>query len=189
MLADLLPLVLSFVLQVVNSSSFRKNYILITFLGVGTFVVAPLANFWFEEYGWRGALRCLAGLCLACSLCGVAMVPGKQQSQPDINVTRSPHHQTNSSSRSKGYVAVLLGDQMASSPLLSIFFLVAIADCLAFIGLYIPYTYLPSAGTHLPTYPPTYLYLPSIRSPIGRSYSIRVIRSLAHLLDGGEQKN
>ena len=35
---------------------------------------------------------------------------------------------------------------MANSPLLSIFFLVAIADCLAFIGLYIPYTYLPSAA-------------------------------------------
>ena len=167
MLADLLPLVLSFVLQVVNSSSFRKNYILITFLGVGTFVVAPLANFWFEEYGWRGALRCLAGLCLACSLCGVAMVPGKQQSQPDIKLARNPHHhQTSSNSRRrKGCIAVLLGDQMASSPLLSIFFLVAIADCLAFIGLYIPYTYLPSAGTHLPTYLPLSTFHPQPNRP------------------------
>ena len=112
--------------------------------GVGTFVVAPLANYWFEAYGWRGALRCLAGLCLACSLCGLAMLPAKQQSQPDVS---PQHHQTSrSSSRRKGCIAVVLGDQMASSPLLSMFFLVAIADCLAFIGLYIPYTYLPSAG-------------------------------------------
>jgi len=117
--------------------------------GVGTFVVAPLANFWFEQYGWRGALRCLAGLCLACSLCGLAMVPGKQQSQPDTSSNLASSHQASSS---RGFVAVLLGDQMASSPLLSIFFLVAIADCLAFIGLYIPYTYLPSAAqTAVPT--------------------------------------
>ena len=119
------------------------------FQGVGTFVVAPLANFWFEQYGWRGALRCLAGLCLACSLCGLAMVPGKQQSQPDTSSNLASPHQASSS---RGFVAVLLGDQMASSPLLSIFFLVAIADCLAFIGLYIPYTYLPAAAqTAVPT--------------------------------------
>ena len=75
------------------------------------------------------------------------MVPGKQQSQPDISSNfASPHQASSSSSSSRGFVAVLLGDQMASSPLLSIFFLVAIADCLAFIGLYIPYTYLPSAA-------------------------------------------
>ena len=112
--------------------------------GVGTFVVAPLANYWFEQYGWRGALRCLAGLCLACTLCGLAMVPGKQQSQP--NMSSNLATQASSSITSRGCLAVLLGDQMASSPLLSIFFLVAIADCLAFIGLYIPYTYLPSAA-------------------------------------------
>ena len=47
----------------------------------------------------------------------------------------------------------------------------------------------PTYHPQVPTYLPTYLYLPSIRSPIGRSYSIRVIRSLAHLLDGGEHKN
>ena len=124
--------------------------------GVGTFVVAPLANYWFEEYGWRGALRCLAGLCLACTLCGVAMIPGKRQ-QPDIssNLTSPPEPASSSSRRS--CVAVLLGDQMANSPLLSIFFLVAIADCLAFIGLYIPYTYLPSAAqTAVPTAAPSF---------------------------------
>merc|ERR1712130_182527 len=118
--------------------------------GVGTFVVAPLASFWSDQYGWRGALRCLAGLCLACTLCGFAMLPGKQQSQADdisSNLARS--HQASSS---RGFLAILLGDEMASSPLLSIFFLVAIADCLAFIGLYIPYTYLPSAArVALPT--------------------------------------
>ena len=111
------------------------------FQGVGTFVVAPLANFWFEQFGWRGALRCLAGLCLACALCGVAMVPGKHQ-QPDVSNNIS-NPQTRSS---RSCLILLLGDQMANSPLLSIFFLVAIADCLAFIGLYIPYTYLPSAA-------------------------------------------
>ena len=69
------------------------------------------------------------------------MVPGKHQ-QPDVGNNIS-NPQTSSS---RSCLILLLGDQMANSPLLSIFFLVAIADCLAFIGLYIPYTYLPSAA-------------------------------------------
>ena len=71
------------------------------------------------------------------------MVPGKHQ-QPDGSNNISNPQTRRSSSRS--CLILLLGDQMANSPLLSIFFLVAIADCLAFIGLYIPYTYLPSAA-------------------------------------------
>ena len=120
------------------------------FKGVGTFVIAPLANFWFEAYGWRGALRCLAGLCLACSLCGVAMFPGKQ-GLPNGNNNNNSHNNSTTSG-TEGCLALLLGEQMASSPLLPAFLLVAIADCLAFTGVFIPYTYLPSAASvALPT--------------------------------------
>ena len=116
------------------------------FKGVGTFVIAPLANFWFEAYGWRGALRCLAGLCLACSLCGVAMFPGKQ-GIPTGNNNNNNNHNNSTTSGTEGCLALLLGEQMASSPLLLAFLLVAIADCLAFTGVFIPYTYLPSAAS------------------------------------------
>ena len=109
------------------------TFVIMIFKGVGTFVIAPLANFWFEAYGWRGALRCLAGLCLACSLCGVAMFPGKQ-GLPTGNNNNS------TTSGTEGWLALLLGEQMASSPLLLAFLLVAIADCLAFTGVFIPYT-------------------------------------------------
>ena len=119
------------------------------FKGVGTFVIAPLANFWFEAYGWRGALRCLAGLCLACSLCGVAMFPGKQ-GLPNGNNNNNNNSHNSTTSGTEGCLALLLGDQMTSSPLLLAFLLVAIADCLAFTGVFIPYTYLQPKITKIP---------------------------------------
>ena len=82
------------------------TFVIMIFKGVGTFVIAPLANFWFEAYGWRGALRCLAGLCLACSICGVAMFPGKQ-GLPNNNNSRN-----STTSGTEGCLALLFGEQI-----------------------------------------------------------------------------
>ena len=44
--------------------------------GAGTFILAPLASFLLTSLGsWRGAMRVFAGLCLFCTLCGLAMKP------------------------------------------------------------------------------------------------------------------
>ena len=166
------------------------------FKGVGTFVIAPLANFWFEAYGWRGALRCLAGLCLACSLCGVAMFPGKQGLPTGNNSNHNSHNSTTSGT--EGCLALLLGEQMASSPLLLAFLLVAIADCLAFTGVFIPYTYLPISSHHHHHYHPHHhhiiiilrclhpLHVPAQRCQLRRSNSFRFLWSLPRILDRGE---
>jgi len=112
--------------------------------GVGTFLVAPLAAHWMEQYGWRGSLRCLAVLCLACLVCGAAMVPGPRHLQQEEEETpESGSREVGSSS----CLSSLLGPSMATSPLLPAFLLLALADCLACLALYIPYTHLPATAT------------------------------------------
>jgi len=49
--------------------------------GVGTFLLAPLTSSLCVSYGWRGSNRVMAALCLACSLCGLVMVPRKKRRQ------------------------------------------------------------------------------------------------------------
>ena len=44
--------------------------------GVGTFVVAPIAQLMLEQWGWRGSMRGLALICLSCIVCGATMSPG-----------------------------------------------------------------------------------------------------------------
>ena len=74
------------------------------------------------------------------------MFPGKQ-GIPTGNNNNNNNHNNSTTSGTEGCLALLLGEQMASSPLLLAFLLVAIADCLAFTGVFIPYTYLPSAAS------------------------------------------
>ncbi|KAI5723609.1 hypothetical protein M8J76_008635 [Diaphorina citri] len=41
--------------------------------GIGTFVYAPLTQYWIEEYGWRGTILLLAGTFLQMCICGALM--------------------------------------------------------------------------------------------------------------------
>ena len=43
--------------------------------GVGTFVLAPLATWLLDEYGWQGANLIFAGMCLNCAVFGALMRP------------------------------------------------------------------------------------------------------------------
>lgn len=43
------------------------------FPGIGTFVYAPLTQYWIEEYGWRGTILLLAGTFLQMCICGALM--------------------------------------------------------------------------------------------------------------------
>ncbi len=43
--------------------------------GVGTFLLAPLATYLLDEYGWKGANLIFAGLCLNCAVFGALMRP------------------------------------------------------------------------------------------------------------------
>jgi len=114
--------------------------------GVGTFVVAPVAQIWLEEGGWRFAMRGLAGVCLACTLCGACMFPGKFGGQSERSQASSGEVAPVSAGFGGICLRKLLGDGLASSPLLPVFLLLLFADCLSCLALYIPYTYLPGVA-------------------------------------------
>lgn len=43
--------------------------------GVGTFLLAPLATYLLDAFGWQGANLIFAGLCLNCAVFGALMRP------------------------------------------------------------------------------------------------------------------
>lgn len=111
--------------------------------GVGTFVVAPIAQIWLEQDGWRGSMRGLAALSLGCIFFGAAMFPGKFGGQAS---GETGGRDTEGGAGSSGCLGAILGDSLASSPLLPVFLYLSLADCIAALSLYIPYTYLPGAA-------------------------------------------
>jgi len=109
--------------------------------GVGTFVVAPLAQVMLEQWGWRGSMRGLACLCVSCVLCGMAMSPGNVSS-----ITKDRPNVGLPGTTDRPCLARIIGSDLANSSALSVFFLLALGDMLATLSLYIPYTHLPSAA-------------------------------------------
>jgi len=108
--------------------------------GVGTFVVAPLAQELLATWGWRGSMRGLSILCLCCVACGAVITPGLhgKEARPGADLTRS--------NQSKGILSKLLGARLANSHLLPVFFLCSLADVLASCALYVPFAHLPPAA-------------------------------------------
>jgi len=106
--------------------------------GMGTFILAPVEQFLLREVGWRWTFFCMGGLCWVCVLCGASMTPIKQQTVP-VQESMS----TSSPSCLIKCLSMVLSRNLVSSPNLSIFFLIALADCVASTSLYIPFTFLP----------------------------------------------
>ena len=106
--------------------------------GVGTFVVAPVTQAMVDTWGWRGAMRGLAIIAASCFFCGMIMKP-KTLDQEESSEDNSP-------SRSSSCLGKILGPHMYSSPGLSLFLILGVADMLSTLSIYIPYTHLPSAA-------------------------------------------
>eukprot|EP00092_Neocalanus_flemingeri_P020029 GFUD01021689.1.p1 GENE.GFUD01021689.1~~GFUD01021689.1.p1 ORF type:complete len:493 (-),score=108.40 GFUD01021689.1:65-1543(-) len=109
--------------------------------GMGTFILAPLEHFLLGELGWRWTFVLMAGLCWLCTLCGAAMTPVHQ---PRYQERRSA---TPLSCLTK-CISMVLSEELLSSPALYIFLLICIADCIASMALYIPFTFLPDEATY-----------------------------------------
>ena len=109
--------------------------------GMGTFILAPLEHFLLSQIGWRWTFVCLAGLCCLCVLCGVAMTPVHQ---PSIDEVR----QQSAVSCMGKCVSMVLSEELLSSPALKTFLLISVADCIASMALYIPFTFLPDEATY-----------------------------------------
>ena len=136
--------------------------------GVGTFLLAPAELMLLDAYGWRWTLRAMAALVLVCILSGLVMSPPAPSPAPSINsINRrrrstvvSMHgsivedmtvsHNTNLGnstaspmSCSKSLISLFLSKDLLESPALSTYLLIALADGVATLALFIPFTYLP----------------------------------------------
>ncbi|KAL1453127.1 hypothetical protein WDU94_007299 [Cyamophila willieti] len=62
--------------------------------GIGTFVYAPLTQYWIEEYGWRGTILMLAGTFLQMCICGAIMRDPEWwiQEQKRLQNQQTPSH-------------------------------------------------------------------------------------------------
>ena len=105
--------------------------------GVGTLVVAPLAQAMLAAWGWRGALRGLATIAgLVCTSCGLAMAPPPPPPPPQ---------QTGGGGAGGAGGAGCSVQDLLRSPRLLQFLVVGLGDSLATLSLYIPFTHLPAA--------------------------------------------
>ena len=104
--------------------------------GFGTFGLAPISQHILDTYGWRWVLRALSVFALVGVLCGSVMVP------VDIPEEDGPNSRCPPKKRSR-LVSLVLGDDLAKSRRLSVYYIFTFADFLAFTAIYIPYTHLP----------------------------------------------
>jgi len=113
--------------------------------GVGTFALAPVSNFILHRHGWRWVMRTFSALCLLCSLCGAMMAPGLTGApgMVEVEVSKEEEEEEELGPPPSPALALLLGKELARSNRLVTFLLFALADFLAFVAIYIPYTYLP----------------------------------------------
>jgi len=108
--------------------------------GVGTFAVAPVTQLMVDQWGWRGAMRGLAIMCLLCVLCGAVMTPGTVTEVSGFNI------QLRRETVNRPCLARVLGSDLANSPAIPVVVFLMMGDMLATLSLYIPYTHLPSAA-------------------------------------------
>ena len=98
--------------------------------GVGTFLLAPLTSSLCVSYGWRGSNRVMAALCLACSLCGLVMVPRKKRRQGE---TRGEEEQRPATSHCGLFTNTS-------------FLLIMLGNIPFVMAIYTSYTYLPAVS-------------------------------------------
>ena len=108
--------------------------------GMGTFILAPMEDYLLSEVGWRWTFTIMGGVCCLCIVCGSVMTP---IDQPPVETTI----EKSSKSCVDKCIAMVLSEELRSSPALSTFLLVCVADCIASMALYIPFTFLPDEAT------------------------------------------
>ena len=129
--------------------------------GVGTFFLAPAELSLLTAVGWRWTFVCMGGLCSLCLVCGAAMSPveqcppsGRQLRRRKSTVVsihgamledlrESTESMQNSNSCLHLCMSMFLSKELLDSPALSTYLLVALADGVATLALFIPFTFLP----------------------------------------------
>ena len=104
--------------------------------GFGTFGLAPISQHILDNYGWRWVLRALSAFALVGVLCGSVMVP--------VDIPEDDSHNSRCPPKKRHrLISAVLGEDLAKSRRLGVYYLFTFSDFLAFTAIYIPYTHLP----------------------------------------------
>jgi len=117
--------------------------------GVGTFSLAPVTQTILASYGWRWVCRAFAFLCLGCMVGSIGMFPHHSFKDNKLKEKEEKEEKERKQSISSNQVEKLRAPYRVVDPTLlehpnfPTFLLVLLADFIAFVGIYIPYTHLP----------------------------------------------
>lgn len=139
--------------------------------GVGTLVLPPMVEYFIQALGWRGAMRCLSGLCLASVMCGAAMFPARNNQEQEKEEEDVVEGERKECRGFRWLLSLVVGEHLATSPTLYLFFTIMAGDFLATMSLYIPYTHLPDMAISRGVEPSKAAFLISsagISSTVGR---------------------
>ena len=112
--------------------------------GVGTFVLSPLQTWITASYGWRSGFVSLAVLSLCCCVCGASMTRVERQSWTPAQP--QPSSVTPALTMCDKILGLIIDPSLLRSPALRLYMLVAVADLMATLSLFIPFQHLPAVA-------------------------------------------
>jgi len=111
--------------------------------GAGQIGMAPLVSWVVGEWGWRVGLQVLACITLACSVLALGMKKKDATAQEGETVEKNATSGDKESEPTKRpYLSMVLGKEIAHQEHVHVFLVMVVADALAVMALYIPYSYL-----------------------------------------------
>jgi len=111
--------------------------------GVGTFTLAPISEFILSRYGWNWVFRFFAVLCGGCIACGALMFSKKTREEKEEKKVETRLEESQKLVEELRTPYRVIDPALFNDPHFPTFLLVLLADFVAFIGIYIPYTHLP----------------------------------------------
>jgi len=108
--------------------------------GAGQIGMAPLVSWVVGCWGWRVGLQVLAGVTLGSAGFGMVMRGGKDKYQ-DAETAKSNRRQEEDEQK-RSCLSLILGRGIAGQEHVHVFLVMVLADALAVMALYIPYSYL-----------------------------------------------
>lgn len=110
--------------------------------GIGTFTLAPITEFILNSYGWRVVFRTFSVMCLGCVVCGLCMFKKKGVTE-EAKPTEEPETPDDTQVEKLRAPYRVMDPSLYNNPNFPTFLIVVLADFVAFMGVYIPYTHLP----------------------------------------------
>jgi len=107
--------------------------------GAGQIGMAPLVSWVVEGWGWRVGLQVLACITLGCILLAMAM---KKKADKNESVEVESSEGGELLEMKRPFLTKVLGKEIARQEQVYVFLVMVLADALAVMALYIPYSYL-----------------------------------------------